>query len=142
RRHGARGRRPRRGGGAGRSTAQRAGSNGKKAGFAKAPKKAPPECVRLQTQKKIPRRWSTRGKCVVKESNMAFVPSRATARNPNPTSITENSSSTGPDGWRLWWQTEASRQGSDWPSIIAAHFSVVDRLRDADDADARIGCSS
>jgi hypothetical protein len=52
-------------------------------------------------------------------------------------------SSTGscPADWRAWWQAEAFRQGSDWPSIIAAHLTIVDQLRGADDADAQIRVS-
>jgi hypothetical protein len=52
-------------------------------------------------------------------------------------------SSTGscPANWRAWWQAEAFRQGSDWPSIIAAHLTIVDQLRGADDADAQIRVS-
>jgi len=59
-------------------------------------------------------------------------------------SASHNSNVTGTDhaGWRAWWQAQASRQGSDWPSIITAHLTIVDQLRDADDADARMGCSS
>jgi hypothetical protein len=57
-------------------------------------------------------------------------------------SLTPVSTGTGPAGWRAYWQVEARHQGSDWPSIITTHLTIVDRLRDADDADARIGCSS
>jgi hypothetical protein len=46
-----------------------------------------------------------------------------------------------PADWRAWWQAEASRQGSDWPSIITAHLTIVDQLRDADDADVRMASS-
>ena len=39
--------------------------------------------------------------------------------------------STGADhaGWRAWWQAQASRQGSDWPSLIGPHFTITDSLR-------------
>ena len=57
-----------------------------------------------------------------------------------PTSI-HNSTGTDPTGWRAWWATESAANGSDWQSIITAHL-IVDQLRDADDADARMGCSS
>jgi hypothetical protein len=58
------------------------------------------------------------------------------------TGTTATSTGSNHAGWRAWWQAEASRQCSDWPSIITAHLTIVDQLRDADDADARIGCSS
>ena len=52
--------------------------------------------------------------------------------------------STGADhaGWRGWWQAQANRQGSDWSSVIGLHLTIVDQLRDADAADAQVGCSS
>jgi len=39
--------------------------------------------------------------------------------------------STGADhaGWRGWWQAQANRQGSDWPSLIGPHFTITDSLR-------------
>jgi len=55
-----------------------------------------------------------------------------------PTSI-HNSTGTDPAGWRAWWATESAANGSDWQSIITAHLTIVDQLRDAD---ARMGCSS
>jgi|GraSoiStandDraft_4_1057263.scaffolds.fasta_scaffold1012561_2 hypothetical protein len=55
---------------------------------------------------------------------------------------TPSSTGTDPAGWRAYWQAEAHHQGSDWPSIINAHLTIVDQLRDADDADAGMGCSS
>jgi len=45
-----------------------------------------------------------------------------------PTSI-HNSTGTDHAGWCAYWQAEASRQGSDWPSLITTHFTIVDRLR-------------
>jgi hypothetical protein len=65
-------------------------------------------------------------------------------RKPNAPIISATITSTGtdPDGWRRWWADEAIRVGTDWPSIINAHLTIVDQLRDADDADAGIGCSS
>jgi hypothetical protein len=53
-----------------------------------------------------------------------------------PTSATVISTGTDAAGWRDWWQAEASRQNSDWPSIIAAHLTIVDQLRAAGAADA------
>jgi hypothetical protein len=43
---------------------------------------------------------------------------------------------------REFWRAESVRLGFDWPSIIATHLTIVDQLRDADDADVRMGCSS
>jgi hypothetical protein len=45
-----------------------------------------------------------------------------------PTSI-HNSTGTDHAGWRAWWQAQASRQGSDWPSLIGLHFTITDSLR-------------
>jgi hypothetical protein len=47
---------------------------------------------------------------------------------------TPSSTGTEPAGWRAYWQAEAHHQGSD--------LTIVDQLRDADDADAGMGCSS
>jgi hypothetical protein len=43
---------------------------------------------------------------------------------------------------REFWRAESVRLGFDWPSIIATHLTIVDQLRDADAADAQVGCSS
>jgi hypothetical protein len=33
--------------------------------------------------------------------------------------------------WAEWWRAEAERVGTDWPSVIAAHFAIADLLRRA-----------
>src|SRR5215471_8254050 len=33
--------------------------------------------------------------------------------------------------WRQWWAVESGRVGSDWPSVIGLHLTIVDQLRDA-----------
>jgi len=71
-----------------------------------------------------------------------MVPLSNSAASDNPELSASSTGTAADGGWRARWQAEAIRQGSDWPSIITAHFSVVDRLRDADDADERTGCSS
>jgi hypothetical protein len=31
--------------------------------------------------------------------------------------------------WREWWAIESRRVGSDWPSVLGLHLSIVDSLR-------------
>jgi hypothetical protein len=56
--------------------------------------------------------------------------------------VTVVSTGDNPADWRRWWAVESDRVGSDWPSVIGLHLTIVDQLRDADDADAQVGCSS
>jgi len=57
---------------------------------------------------------------------MANLPAHAAAFK---TGTTATSSGSNHAGWRAYWRAEASRQGSDWPSLITTHFTIVDRLR-------------
>jgi hypothetical protein len=44
--------------------------------------------------------------------------------------------------WREFWRAESVRLGFDWPSIVATHLTIVDQLRDADNADVRMTSSA
>jgi hypothetical protein len=70
-----------------------------------------------------------------------MVPLSNSAASDNPEFSASSTGTAADGGWRAWWQAEASRQGSDWPSIITAHLTIVDQLRDADDADVRMASS-
>ena len=70
-----------------------------------------------------------------------MVPLSNSATSDNPELSASSTGTAADGGWRAWRQAEAIRQGSDWPSIIAAHLTIVDQLRGADDADAQIRVS-
>jgi hypothetical protein len=113
-----------RGGDAGRYTAHRAVSNGQKAAFAKVAKKAPHDARVHDTEEKnpagLPR--GQRGSFPEKIDTMP-IPISALARN---FSINVASTGNSPVQSREYWRIEAEVAGSDWPSLVALHCSIID----------------
>ena len=53
-----------------------------------------------------------------------MVPLSNSAASDNPELSASSTGTAADGGWRARWQAEAIRQGSDWPSIIAAHLTI------------------
>ena len=70
-----------------------------------------------------------------------MVPLSNSAASDNPEFSASSTGTAADGGWLRLATMRASRQGSDWPSIITAHLTIVDQLRDADDADVRMASS-